>query len=140
MSLGDPVFILGLHMCEMINKHITSYLFWRVMTMCIRKTYNFFSSFLICVSLLSQPHFEGSVRSPLTLPKMGVWSPSGLPKTQKTIVGVKTPSIEVLFIPLERSWSVDVQNGLAWAIWTSAAQVMGKRRARSQTSSLTPDH
>jgi hypothetical protein len=30
---------------------------------------------------------------------------------------------------MERSWSVDVQNGLAWAIWTSAAQVMGKRRA-----------
>ncbi len=52
---------------------------------------------------VSQPHFEGSVRSPLTLPKMGVWSPSGLLTTQKTIAGVKTPRIEVLFIPLERS-------------------------------------
>ncbi len=30
--------------------------------------------------------------------------------------------------------------GLALAIWTSAAQVMGKRRAGSQTGSLTPDH
>jgi len=31
-------------------------------------------------------------------------------------------------------------NDLALVIWTSAAQVMGKRRAGSQTSSLTPDH
>jgi hypothetical protein len=42
---------------------------------------------------VSQPHIEGSVRLPLTLPKMGVWSPSGLPKTQTTIAGVKTPRI-----------------------------------------------
>jgi hypothetical protein len=36
--------------------------------------------------------------------------------------------------------SVDVENGLAWAIWTFVAQVMGKRRAGSQTGSLTPNH
>jgi hypothetical protein len=30
---------------------------------------------------------------------------------------------------LKRSWSVDVENGLSWAIRTSAAQVMCKRRA-----------
>jgi hypothetical protein len=41
---------------------------------------------------LSQPHLEGNVRSPLTLPK-----------TQNVIVGVKTPRIEVFFIVLERS-------------------------------------
>jgi hypothetical protein len=29
---------------------------------------------------------------------------------------------------------------LALSIWTSVTQVMGKRRAGSQTSSLTPDH
>jgi hypothetical protein len=46
----------------------------------------------------------------------------------------------VFFIPLERPWSVDVENGLPWAIRTSAAQVMVERRAKSQTSSLTPDH
>jgi len=62
---------------------------------------------------MSQPHFEGSVRLPLTLLKMGLGSLSGLPKVQSAIVGVKTPCIEVLFIPLERSRSVDVQNGLA---------------------------
>ncbi len=41
---------------------------------------------------------------------------------------------------LERSWSVDNENGLDFAIWTFKTQVMGKRRAGSQTSSLTPDH
>jgi hypothetical protein len=46
----------------------------------------------------------------------------------------------VFLISLERSWSVDVRNGLAWVIWTFAAQVMDKRRAGSQIGSLTPDH
>jgi hypothetical protein len=50
-----------------------------------------------------QPHFEGSVRSPLTLSKMGLGSPSGLPKIQSTIAKVKTPCIEAFFILLERS-------------------------------------
>ncbi len=78
---------------------------------------------------LSQPHFEASVRMKLTFPKVGTWSHPGLPKTQSLIVGVKTPRIEVFSIPLERSWSVDVQNGLAWTIQTSTTQVMVKRRA-----------
>jgi len=52
---------------------------------------------------MSQPHFEGSVRSPFTLPKMGLGSPPRFPKTQNAIVGVKTPRIKALFIPLERS-------------------------------------
>jgi hypothetical protein len=89
---------------------------------------------------MSQPHFGLSVRMKLTLPKVGTWNPPGLPKTQSLIAGVKTPCIGVFLISLKRSWSVDVQNGLAWVIWTSAAQVMGKRRAGSQTGSLTPDH
>jgi hypothetical protein len=87
-----------------------------------------------------QPHFEASVRMRLALPKVGTCSPSGLSKTQSSIVGVKTPCLEVIFIPLERSWNLNVQNGLAWAIWTFAAQVMVKRKAGSQTGSLTPDH
>jgi hypothetical protein len=48
---------------------------------------------------MSQPHFEGSVRSPLTLPKMGLESPPGLLKTQSSISGVKTPRLEVIFVP-----------------------------------------
>jgi hypothetical protein len=89
---------------------------------------------------MSQPHFGLSVKMKFTLPKVGTWSPPGLPKTQSLIAEVKTLRIGVFFIPLESSWSVDVQNGLAWAIWTFSAQVMGKRRAGSQISSLTPDH
>jgi len=102
--------------------------------------YHFLFAIHLLFPSLSQPHFEGSVRSPLTLSKMGLRSPPGLLKTQSAIAGVKTHCIEVLFIPLERSWSVDVQNGLTWAIWTSAARVMVKGRARSQINNLTPDH
>jgi hypothetical protein len=89
---------------------------------------------------LSQPHFEASVRMRLALPKVGTWSPPRLSKLQNSIAGVKTPRLEVFFVPLESSWSVGVENGLAWAIRTSAAQVMVERRARSQTGSLTTEH
>jgi hypothetical protein len=95
---------------------------------------------LYSILCMSQPHFGLSVRMKLTLPKVGTWSPLGLPKTQSSSSGVKTPRIEVFFIPLKSSWSVDVRNGLAWVIWTFAAQVMGKRRAGNQNGSLTPDH
>ncbi len=40
----------------------------------------------------------------------------------------------MFLVSLESSWSVDIENGLALAIWISAAQVMGKRRAGSQTA------
>jgi hypothetical protein len=87
-----------------------------------------------------QPHFGASVRMRLTLPKVGTWSPPGLLQLQSSTEEGKTPCLEVFFISLERSWSLDVENGLAWAIWTSAAQVMVERKAGSQTGSLTPDH
>jgi hypothetical protein len=60
---------------------------------------------------MSQPHFEASVKMRLTLPKVGTWSPPGLPQLQNSIAEVKTPRLEVFFIPLERPWSVDVKNG-----------------------------
>jgi hypothetical protein len=44
-----------------------------------------------------------------------------------------------LFISLESYWKLDVQNGLAWPIWTFATQVMAKRKVGSQTGSLTLD-
>jgi hypothetical protein len=50
---------------------------------------------------LSQPHFEASVRMKLTFPKVGTWSPLGLPKFQSSIIEVKTPRLEVFFTPLE---------------------------------------
>jgi len=80
-----------------------------------------------------------SVRMQLTLPKVRKLRPPGLPKTQKTILGVKSLCICAFFMSLERSQSVNVQNDLACAIWTFAAQVMGKRRAGSQIANLTPD-
>ncbi len=49
----------------------------------------------------------------LTLLKWGLGSPLGLPKFEKLIVGVKTPHLEVFFILLERSGSVNVENDLA---------------------------
>jgi hypothetical protein len=82
----------------------------------------------------------GEWRMKLTLPKLGLGSPLGLPKLQSSIAGVKTPCIGVFFISLKSYWSVDVENGLAWAIWTSIAQVMAKRRVGSQIGRLTPDH
>jgi len=39
---------------------------------------------------LSQPHFEASVRMRLTLPKMGIWSPPGLPQLQSSTTEGKT--------------------------------------------------
>jgi hypothetical protein len=70
----------------------------------------------------------GSVRMKFTLPKLGLGSPPGLPKLQSSIARVKTPRIEVFFISLESYQNLNVENGLAWAIWTSIAQVMAKRR------------
>jgi hypothetical protein len=52
---------------------------------------------------LSQPHFGISVRVKPTLPKVGSWSLSGLPKTQSSISGVKSPRIRMFVTSLERS-------------------------------------
>jgi hypothetical protein len=84
--------------------------------------------------------FWESVRMKLTLSKWGLGNPPGLLKLQSSIAGVKTPCIGVFFISLESYWSVDVKNGLAWDIWTFVAQVMAKRRVKSQISNLTPEH
>jgi len=63
------------------------------------------------------------------LEKLEVWSPPRLPNVQSSTKRPKTPRIEVFLKSLERSWNVDIENGLALAIRTSVAQVMGKRRA-----------
>jgi len=68
------------------------------------------------------PTFWKSVRMTLTLPKWGLGSPQGLLKLQNSIAGVKTPYFEAFLISLESYQNVDVKNGLAWAIWTSASQ------------------
>ncbi len=64
-------------------------------------------------------------------PKSGQLESSGTPKNSELeFRGQNTLHWGGLYA-IESSWSVDVQNGLAWAIWTSAAQVMGERRAGS---------
>jgi hypothetical protein len=74
------------------------------------------------------------------LEKLEVGSLAGLPNVQSSTARGKTPRIGVFLVSLERSWNLDIENALALAIRTSATQVMGKRRAGSQTGSLTPDH
>jgi hypothetical protein len=59
--------------------------------------------YILQKGVLSQPYFEGSVRSPLTLSKMGLENPVGLLKIQSSIARVKTLCFEVFFIFLERS-------------------------------------
>jgi hypothetical protein len=73
-------------------------------------------------------------------PKMGTWESPRLLKLQNSIAGVKTPCIEAFFILLESYRSVNVKNGLAWTIWTFVAQVMTKRKAKSQIGNLTLNH
>jgi hypothetical protein len=78
-----------------------------------------------CVATLLWP----SVRvKPNTWKKVRIWSPPGLPNVQSSTARPKTLCIEVFLMSLERSWSVDIENGLALVIWTSVAQVMGRRR------------
>jgi hypothetical protein len=84
--------------------------------------------------------------TPKWTPTLGVGEnevPKGLPKLQRAFWGVKTPWLVALFISMESSWSVDVQNGLALLIWTSETQVVAKRKPGSRTPGsppvLTPD-
>jgi hypothetical protein len=122
-----------------LNIHqMFSKLFW-IITYFIRRAtcvYPFRCMYKDC----RNPTLGLSVRMQLTFPKVRKWSPSGVLNTQKTIWGVKSLHLGAFFISMESYWSVDDQDGLAWAIWTSTAQVMGKRRAGSQIVSLTPDH
>jgi hypothetical protein len=68
--------------------------------------------------MVSQPHFWKSVRMTFTLPKWGLGSPPGFLKLQSSIARVKTPRLKASFTSLKSYWSVNVENGLAWTIWT----------------------
>jgi hypothetical protein len=76
----------------------------------------------------------------LTLSKWGLGSLLGLSKLQSLIARVKTPCIKVFFISLEIFQSIDVENGLIWAIWTSVGQVKVSKRAGSQIRNSTSNH
>jgi len=87
---------------------------------------------------LSQPHFEASVRMRLALSKVGTWSPLGLPKFHSSIAEVKTPRLEVFFILLERSWNIDVENGLTWAIRNLQHKLWSKEGSRVKLAIWLP--
>ncbi len=72
-------------------------------------------------------------------PEIGSWESSGTPKNSGLDCrGRNTLHWDVLYTNEKRSWSVNVQNGLAWTIWTFATQLMVEKRAG--TGSLTPYH
>jgi hypothetical protein len=65
------------------------------------------------------------------------WSPE---ISENDCKGQNPSPWRVFYIIGKNYWNVNVQNGFTWPIWTSATQVMAKRKAGSQTSNLTPDH
>jgi hypothetical protein len=71
-----------------------------------------------------------SVKMKLTLLKWELGSPPRPSKLQSSIAEVKTFRIWVTFISLKSYRSVDVENGLTWAIWTSTTHVMAKERPK----------
>jgi hypothetical protein len=73
-------------------------------------------------------------------PEMGTWESSRTAETSEFDYKGQTSRIGVLFISLENYQRVDVENGLIWAIWTYAAQVMAKRKVGSQIGNLAPNH
>jgi hypothetical protein len=73
-----------------------------------------------------------------TLPKWALGSPPGLPKFQSSITRVKTPCLEAFFMSLESYWSINVENGLAWTIWTSATQGRQKEGSRVKLAIWLP--
>jgi len=87
-----------------------------------------------------QPYFGQVWGWSPTLGKVGGLEPSGTPECLELDNKVQNTSHWGVLGVIGNFWNVDIENGLALAIRTSAAQVMGKRRARSQTGSLTPDH
>jgi len=72
--------------------------------------------------------------------EMGTWESSRTPETSKFNCKDQNTSHWVFFISLKSYQSANVENGLAWAIWTSTAHVMAKRKVGSQIGNLIPDH
>jgi hypothetical protein len=61
-----------------------------------------FMTFIVGKLIMLQPHFEASVRMRFTLPKVRTWSPPRLPQLQSSIAEIKTPCLEMFFVPLEK--------------------------------------
>jgi hypothetical protein len=89
---------------------------------------------------LSQPHFGQVWGWSPTLGKVGGLESAGTPECSELDNKAQNTSHWGVFGVIGKVLKRDIENGLALAIPTSAAQVMGKRRAGSQTGNLTPDH
>jgi hypothetical protein len=63
-----------------------------------------------------QPYFGQVWGEAQHLEKRRIWSPPRLPNVQSSTARSKTPRIGVFLVSLERSWSVDIENGLVLAI------------------------
>ncbi len=73
-------------------------------------------------------------------PKVGTWESFGTPKISEfDRRGQNTSHWGVLYI-IRKLSKCRCRKWACMGIWTSATQVMAKRRVGSQTSSLTPDH
>jgi hypothetical protein len=82
--------------------------------------------------------WEWTLTLPNELPLLGVGVPGDSRNFREWLQGSE-PLVE-FFISLENYWNLDVENGLAWPIWTFKTQVIAERKVRSQIGSLTPNH
>jgi len=83
---------------------------------------------------MSQPHFGAKCENATHTPKSGKIESSGTPENSEDNFRGQ----------ISLPWCVIYINGKLLkrrcSKWPRIAQVMGKRRARNQTASLTPDH
>jgi len=68
------------------------------------------------------------------------WESFRTPKISEFHFRGQNTSYWGVFISLKSYQSIDVENGLAWAIWTFTTHIMAKRRVESEIGNLTPDH
>jgi hypothetical protein len=84
--------------------------------------------------------WEGTLTLPSWTPMLGVRVLVDSRNFREQLQRAKPLALKSFIISLESYWSVRVQNGLIWPIWTSVTQVMVKRKVGSQTGNLTPNH
>jgi hypothetical protein len=90
---------------------------------------------------MSQPHFEASVKMRFTLPKVGTWSPLGLPPaiSEFNCRGQNTSAWGVLYTIGKAlkcrcwKWPRMSHSGICSTSY-------GRKKGRNQIGSLTPDH
>ncbi len=84
--------------------------------------------------------FWGKCEDETHTPKSGNLESFGIPKNSKLDSRGQNILHWGILYTIRNFLNCRCLNGLTWAIWTSSAHVISKRRAGSQTNSLTPDH